>query len=203
MSFRLTSEDSPEPVATNSKQPLLIANVDGGARGNPGPAGYGVFIEDESGHPVAELSEYLGHTTNNFAEYSGLLAALDYAVNHGAKALRVISDSELMVKQIKGQYKVNSPSLKDLHTEAKRLIHQLDRFEIRHVLREKNVQADRLANQAMDKGMGKSASLTTGGRTAPATAPAEINGVVRDGVVQFMGSPLPDGTLVKIRPVKA
>ena len=203
MSFRLTSEDSPEPVSSASKQPLLIANVDGGARGNPGPAGYGVFIEDEAGHAVAELSEYLGHTTNNFAEYSGLLAALDYAVSHGAKALRVISDSELMVKQIKGQYKVNSPSLKDLHGEAKRLIHQLDRFEIRHVLREKNVQADRLANRAMDKGMGKTVAAPGAARTAPSPTPAETNGVVRDGVVQFMGSPLPDGTLVKIRPIKA
>jgi ribonuclease HI len=202
MSFRLTSEDSPEPVSTTAKQPLLIANVDGGARGNPGPAGYGVFIEDERGRPVAELSEYLGHKTNNFAEYSGLLAALGYALSHGAKALRVISDSELMVKQIKGQYKVNSPILKDLHGEAKRLIHQLDRFEIRHVLREKNVQADRLANMAMDRGMGKTVSAAAGGHASSPAAPAEANGVVRDGVVQFMGVPLPEGTLVKIRPVK-
>jgi ribonuclease HI len=202
MSFRLTSDDEHETVPTNEKQSLLIANVDGGARGNPGPAGYGVFIEDEAGHPIAELSEYLGHKTNNFAEYSGLLAALGYALKHGARALRVISDSELMVKQIKGQYKVNSPTLKDLHAEAKSLIHQLDRFEIRHVLREKNVQADRLANKAMDRGMGKTVSTASVGQAAPASAQAETNGVVRDGVVQFMGNPLPEGTLVKIRTVK-
>jgi ribonuclease HI len=202
MSFRLTSEDSREPVPNNEKKSLLIANVDGGARGNPGPAGYGVFIEDEAGHPVAELSEYLGHKTNNYAEYSGLLAALGYALKHGAKGLRVISDSELMVKQIKGQYKVNSPTLKDLHGEAKRLIHQLERFEIRHVLREKNVQADRLANMAMDRGMGKTVSAVAGGNPSSPPAPAESNGVVRDGVVQFMGAPLPDGTLVKVRAVK-
>lgn len=202
MSFRLTSEESPEPIPTSGKQSLLIANVDGGARGNPGPAGYGVFIEDESGRPVAELSEYLGHKTNNYAEYSGLLAALSYALDHGAKALRVISDSELMVKQIKGQYKVNSPSLKDLHGEAKRLIRQLERFEIRHVLREKNVQADRLANMAMDKGMGKTTSAPAATQAASTTT-LERNGVVRDGVVQFMGNPLPEGTLVKIRVVKS
>jgi ribonuclease HI len=202
MSFRLTSDDLPEPLPAGGTQSLLIANVDGGARGNPGPSGYGVFIEDESGRAVAELSDYLGHQTNNYAEYSGLLAALSYAVEHGARALRVISDSELMVKQIKGQYKVNSPSLKDLHGEAKRLIRQLERFEIRHVLREKNVQADRLANRAMDKGMGKSVASPAGAQ-ASSPLPAERNGVVRDGVVQFMGEPLPEGTLVKIRPAKA
>jgi ribonuclease HI len=185
---------------SNHGHDCLIANVDGGARGNPGPAGYGVFIEDEAGRPVAELSEYLGHRTNNYAEYSGLLAALGYALKHGAKALRVISDSELMVKQVKGQYKVNSPTLKDLHGEAKRLIGQLERFEIRHVLREKNVRADRLANMAMDRGMGKTVSNAQSTQATP--TPTECNGVVRDGVIQFMGSPLPEGTLVKIRAVK-
>src|SRR5450631_2787543 len=78
----------------------LVAHIDGGARGNPGPAGYGVAIQDEAGRPVAELSEYLGKQTNNYAEYSGLLAALTYALKHGHKALKVFSDSELMVKQI-------------------------------------------------------------------------------------------------------
>src|ERR1700746_3963597 len=75
----------------------VVAHVDGGARGNPGPAGFGVVVEDAQGHPVAEFSRYLGHRTNNFAEYSGLIAALQYAIEHGHPALRVISDSELMV----------------------------------------------------------------------------------------------------------
>jgi ribonuclease HI len=202
MSFRLTSDDSHGPSSPNAKPGLLVANVDGGARGNPGPAGYGVFIEDETGRPVAELSEYLGHQTNNFAEYSGLLAALDFALHHGAKGLRVISDSELMVKQIKGQYKVSSPSLKELHGEARKLIDRLERFEIRHVLREKNRKADHLANMAMDRGMGKPASSTEGSRSAATPTASETNGVVRDGIVQFLGSPLPEGTLVKIRAVK-
>ena len=85
-----------------------MAYIDGGARGNPGPAGYGVVIEDEGGHGVAGLSEYLGRQTNNYAEYSGLLGALSYAVKHGSKGLQVISDSELMVKQIKGVKEVDN-----------------------------------------------------------------------------------------------
>jgi ribonuclease HI len=133
----------------------LIAHIDGGARGNPGPAGYGVVIQDESGRKVATLSEYLGHQTNNFAEYQGLIAALEYAVEHRPKALSVISDSELMVRQIKGIYKVKNPTLKDLHARAKDLIAQLDWFSISHALREQNQEADRLANEAMDKGAGR------------------------------------------------
>ena len=86
----------------------LIAHSDGGARGNPGPAGYGVVIKDETGRTVASLSEYLGHQTNNFAEYQGLIGALEYAIAHGPKALKLISDSELLVKQIKGIYKVKN-----------------------------------------------------------------------------------------------
>jgi ribonuclease HI len=133
----------------------LKAHIDGGARGNPGPAGYGVVIQDESGRKVAALSQYLGHQTNNFAEYQGLIGALEYALEHGPKALSVISDSELLVRQIKGIYKVKNPTLKDLHARAKELISQLDWFSINHALRENNQEADRLANEAMDKGMGR------------------------------------------------
>ncbi|HEY1262212.1 MAG TPA: ribonuclease HI family protein [Terriglobales bacterium] len=130
----------------------LLAHIDGGARGNPGPAGYGVFIQDESGKKVAALSEYLGHQTNNFAEYQGLIAALEYAVQHGPQALKVISDSELMVRQIKGIYKVKNATLQDLHARAKELIGKLEWFSIDHALREHNREADRLANEAMDRG---------------------------------------------------
>src|SRR6266513_5287104 len=131
----------------------LIAHSDGGARGNPGPAGYGVVIQDEAGRNIAALSQYLGHQTNNFAEYQGLIAALEYAIEHGYKALKVVSDSELLVRQIKGIYKVKNSVLKDLHARAKELIAKLDRFSIEHVLRGKNSDADRLANEAVDKGM--------------------------------------------------
>ena len=129
----------------------LIAHVDGGARGNPGPAGYGVAIEDQHGKPIAEFSRYLGHRTNNFAEYSGLIAALNYALEHQHSALRVLSDSELMVRQMTGVYKVRSPELRPLYEEAGRLSRKLQWFRIAHVRREKNAAADRLANEAMDR----------------------------------------------------
>lgn len=130
---------------------LPVAHVDGGARGNPGPAGYGVVIEDEAGREVARLHRFLGHRTNNYAEYSGLLAALEYALEHKTD-LEVRSDSELMVRQLNGQYKVRHPELKVLYEQARGIIRQLGWFKIRHVRREQNREADRLANAAMDRG---------------------------------------------------
>jgi ribonuclease HI len=141
----------PEPAPPDRPEHCLVAHVDGGARGNPGPAGYGVVFEDEKGTSVAQLSEYLGHQTNNFAEYSGLLAALRYAVDQGPRALEVIADSELMVKQMNGQYKVRAPQLIDLYQQARALVRQLDWFRIRHVRRAHNSAADKLANRAMDQ----------------------------------------------------
>ncbi len=138
--------------AGEPRQACLLAHIDGGARGNPGPAGYGVVLEDERGRPVAELSEYLGRQTNNFAEYSGLLAALAYALEHGCKALKVISDSELMVRQLNGIYRVRDPRLRELYDRAQSMIRKLDWFGIEHARREHNREADRLANEAMDKG---------------------------------------------------
>ena len=146
---------APEPAAEAAK--WYTAHCDGGSRGNPGPSGYGAVVEDPHGRVVARLSEFLGVQTNNFAEYSGLLAVLQWAIEHNAKRLRVVSDSELMVKQMKGQYKVASPVLRPLWEEAKRRASRLDRFEMRHTLRGGNKEADRLANEAMDKGMGRMA----------------------------------------------
>lgn len=182
----------------------MIAHSDGGARGNPGPAGYGVVIKDETGRKVAALSEYLGHQTNNFAEYQGLIAALEYAIQHGPKALKLISDSELLVRQIKGIYKVKNAVLQDLHGRAKELIAQLDWFSIGHALREHNQEADRLANDAMDKGMGRSVARVG---TEPVTAPAakasiqqqEFEGIVRQGKVELLNGTLPEGTKVQLR----
>jgi ribonuclease HI len=141
-------EAPPEPMPPQR----LVAHIDGGARGNPGPAGFGAVVEDGNGTRVAEISKFLGHQTNNYAEYSGLLAVLQYALEHGHRALEVISDSELLVKQINGQYKVRHPILMELHNQAKSLIRKLDWFNIHHVLRGKNRQADMLANKAMDEG---------------------------------------------------
>jgi ribonuclease HI len=155
-----------------------------------------VVITDQSGRKVAELSEYLGHQTNNYAEYNGLLAALGYVVQHGHKALKVIADSELLVKQIRGEYKVKSPSLVELHQRAQKLIAQLEWFSIQHVLRGGNQDADRLANQAMDKGMGRSSTT----QAAPAASRGqEFTGSVRNGVIVVDGAPLPEGTRVQIR----
>ncbi len=139
----------------------ITAHCDGGARGNPGPAGFGAIIHDSDGHILAELSEFLGIQTNNFAEYSGLLAVLDFALVHHHPRVKVISDSELMVKQIQGAYKVKSPGLKPLYDEARRRIARLEAFQIAHALRHKNKDADRLANQAMDKGMDRGKGRTT------------------------------------------
>ena len=144
----------PVPEATPSIG-WITAHCDGGARGNPGPAGFGALIQDAQGHVLAELSEFLGIQTNNVAEYSGLLAVLEFALSHEHRRLRVISDSELMVKQIKGAYKVKSPGLRPLYEQARKKIAQLEGFEIVHALRHKNKDADRLANQAMDRGMGR------------------------------------------------
>jgi probable phosphoglycerate mutase len=147
-----------EPKPTKPSADWYTAHCDGGARGNPGPSGYGAVIEDPQGQVVARLSQFLGIQTNNYAEYSGLLAVLEWAIATGAKHLRVVSDSELMVKQMKGQYKVKSPGLRPLWEEAKRRSARLDRFEMRHTLRGGNKEADSLANEAMDKGMGKGSS---------------------------------------------
>ncbi len=178
----------------DSGQPCLIANIDGGARGNPGPSGYGVVLQDESGRKIDTLHEYLGAQTNNFAEYSGLIAALEYALSHNYRNLKVRSDSELLVKQIKGEYKVRSEALFDIYREAKDLIRKLDSFHIQHVYREQNREADRLANVAMDQGTGKRTASPQQNST-----PQEITGIVTGGVVHFLEGSLPEGAKVIVR----
>jgi probable phosphoglycerate mutase len=126
------------------------AYVDGGSRGNPGPAGYGVHIEQDDG-TVVELKESLGLTTNNVAEYSGLIAALRWAASHGISRLHVRADSELLVKQMRGEYRVKSPGLQPLFEQARALARQIGDVTFAHVRREFNKDADRLANEAMDE----------------------------------------------------
>jgi probable phosphoglycerate mutase len=209
--------------SANGSGEWISAHCDGGARGNPGPAGYGALIQAPDGSVIAELSEFLGFKTNNFAEYSGLLGCLQYALDHGHRRLRLVSDSELMVKQIQGKYQVKSPDLKPLYDEAKRRIAKLDGFEISHALRHKNKDADRLANEAMDRGMkragagapapvagatsypGRAAAPvppTSASRAMPvpvAKADTMLRGFTRDGVVHVLGGEkLPDGVFVKI-----
>jgi ribonuclease HI len=130
---------------------LITAYIDGGARGNPGPAGYGVHIEDADGRLLAELHGGLGVATNNVAEYNGLLAALQWAKTHGHKALHVRSDSLLLVEQMRGNYKVKHSGLQPLHARARLLAHEIGRVTFEHVGRELNKDADRLSNLGMDE----------------------------------------------------
>jgi ribonuclease HI len=125
--------------------------IDGGARGNPGPAGWGVVVKAENDELVAELFGALPHSTNNVAEYNGLLAALDWCKDHGAKTVHVKSDSLLLVQQMKGVYKVKNEGLKPLYGRARLLCHDIGRVTFEHVRREFNKDADRLANLAMDE----------------------------------------------------
>ena len=129
----------------------IVAYIDGGARGNPGPAGYGVRIEDEHGALINEFNGFLGTSTNNVAEYNGLLAALRYVQENGHRSVRVKSDSELLVKQMRGEYRVKHPGLQPLHQQARAIADTLDRVAYEHVRREQNKDADRLANLAMDQ----------------------------------------------------
>jgi ribonuclease HI len=137
-------------MPTQRPSSQVIAHIDGASRGNPGPASYGVVLENENGEPLATLSKTLGHTTNNVAEYHALLAALEYALEHQVRRLKVVSDSELLTRQIQGAYKVKSPDLKPLYERARSAIARLESFTIQHARREENREADRLANLALD-----------------------------------------------------
>jgi probable phosphoglycerate mutase len=190
----------------------VVAYTDGGSRGNPGPSGYGVVIQGDDGAVLAELSEFIGMRTNNVAEYSGMLAALEYALAHGHPRLRIVSDSELMVKQMRGQYRVQSPELRPLYEQAKRLAGKLEAFQIEHVLRGKNRKADELANLAMDRGMRrkpetKSATASVTSAVTPSTTAAPpvrpLRGIVKEGKISLLEGSIPEGTIVVVMPEKA
>jgi ribonuclease HI len=143
----------------------VVAYIDGGSRGNPGPAAYGVVVCNAKGAHLASFSKFLGRATNNVAEYEGLLAALGYAQEHRYSRLQVVSDSELLARQINGQYKVKNPGLKILHERARALIGQFAAFSIKHVFREHNREADRLVNEALDAAEAKKGPATSRGRS--------------------------------------
>ena len=129
---------------------MITAYIDGGARGNPGPAGYGVYIEGPDGAPLEELYGGLGIATNNVAEYNGLLAALRWAKEHGHTTVHIKADSLLIVEQMRGRFKVKHPGLQPLHAKARLLAHEVGRVTYEHVRRELNKEADRLSNLGMD-----------------------------------------------------
>jgi ribonuclease HI len=130
---------------------MITVYIDGGARGNPGPAGFGVRVEDAAGALLDELYGGLGVATNNVAEYNGLLAALAWALEHGERDVHVRSDSELLVKQMRGEYKVKHPGLQPLYARARLLAVKLNRVRFEHIRRELNKEADRLSNLGMDQ----------------------------------------------------
>jgi ribonuclease HI len=173
-SARLFSDPQEKPPAG-----VHVANIDGAARGNPGPASYAVVMRDPAGKIVLELAKRLGRATNNVAEYYALIAALDFAINHGITALRIRSDSELLVRQMLGRYKVKSPDLKPLHERATRMSRQLSYFAIEHVRREMNRDADVLANVALDSGNVHTATHDGSRAVSPAVAGPE------DGIAQI------------------
>jgi ribonuclease HI len=130
---------------------MVVAYIDGGARGNPGPAGYGVSIQSTDGAVLDELHGALGIATNNIAEYNGLLAALQWAVDHDVRRVHIRADSELLVKQMRGEYRVKNAGLQPLYVRARLLAAQLDDVRFEHVRREFNKEADRLSNVGMDE----------------------------------------------------
>jgi ribonuclease HI len=204
------------PVEPKPAAAAYRINIDGGSRGNPGPASYGVVIRDGGGEIVAKLKKYIGRMTNNVAEYYGLIAALDYAESHGVRAIRIESDSELLVKQMRGLYKVKSEDLRPLFERAQKMSKTFDSFRIEHVYREQNREADALANEALDETEGKtggappakkaeaastkSAAPTT--KTEPASSkpePRKIQARFRGGVLYLLEDvELPDGMVVDV-----
>ncbi len=130
---------------------MITAYFDGGSRGNPGPAGYGAYIVDETGQVLAELAAGIGVATNNVAEYHGLLAALQWAADNGVTALHVRGDSLLLIQQMRGNYRVKNAGLLPLYREARHLCARIGRVSFEHVPREKNKDADRLSNVGMDQ----------------------------------------------------
>jgi ribonuclease HI len=184
------------PDLPGNIQPIT-AQIDGGSRGNPGPAAYAVVVSSQDGTRLASFSRYLGHATNNVAEYQGLLAALDYALEHQYRRLKVITDSELLARQMNGRYQVRNPNLQLLHDRAQKLIAQFDAFRIEHVRREHNREADRLANEAMD------AALKNEERAQAAAAgpkPLRATATYHRGVLELDGSvPLGEGEQVDLK----
>ena len=185
-----------QPAGAERARGVVTANIDGGARGNPGPAAYGFVLRDAGGATLVAAGKTVGRATNNVAEYYGLIAALDAARERGVARLRVESDSELLVRQMEGRYRVKSPDLRPLHERAVKLSRAFEHFEIAHVPREKNRDADRLVNEALDGG-------TAGNRPEQPPQPRTLCARYERGVlVPEEPLELPDGAevLLTVKP---
>jgi probable phosphoglycerate mutase len=198
LAARLFSDPAP-----SHPDDVYTAQVDGASRGNPGPAAYAVIVRRPDGSVVYQLGKYLGNATNNVAEYFALITALDYCAEHNLSRLRVRSDSELLVRQMQGRYKVKSASLKPLHERALRQSKSFGYFVIEHVPRELNSEADALANAALDRtGEVRSAGGASNGSAAAAAPNSNartIRAVFRNGALHPAETlELPDGAAVEI-----
>jgi ribonuclease HI len=186
-------------IETKPRPAAYQANIDGGSRGNPGPASYGVLVRNERGEIVAKLKKYIGRMTNNVAEYYGLIAALDYAQSHRVRALRIESDSELLVRQMRGHYKVKSADLKPLFERAKKMSLTFESFRIDHVYRAQNFEADALANEALDETAGRSKAPVMQKSDSLAEVPRKLRAHYRDGGLHLLEPlDLPENTEVEI-----
>lgn len=152
---------------------VITLQFDGGSRGNPGPAGVGVVLSAQDGTPLVTLGRFIGRATNNVAEYTGLITAMEQAKQLGARKIVIRGDSELIIKQMKGEYRVKNPDLKVLYDKAQTLIRQFDQAKIEHNYRESNELADKLANLAMDRRRDVTDVMETSGRSAVPTRDAE------------------------------
>lgn len=194
--------DSPSAPALKSGTPAYRANIDGGSRGNPGPAAYGVVIRDPSGAIVAKLKKYIGRGTNNVAEYYGFIAALDYAQSHGIRALCVESDSELLVRQMRGQYRVKNADLRPLFERARKMAQRLEFFRIDHVYRERNAEADALVNETLDETSGNAGGTPSSHNARPRGAGSQshkLRARYRNGALHLLNPlQLPEDTEVEI-----
>jgi ribonuclease HI len=147
----MTVTDSSPAIAPAPDGSFSTLWTDGAARGNPGPAGIGVMLKGANGEVIVAEGQFVGHTTNNVAEYKALLLGLERALERGVARLEVRADSELLIKQLKGEYRVRNPGLLPLYEEAKRLLRRFEEFRLQHVRREHNGEADRLANEGIDQ----------------------------------------------------
>lgn len=196
VSARLFVESRPIPPAG-----VHVAHIDGASRGNPGPAAYAVIFRTPEGTKLTEICKYIGRETNNVAEYYALIAALDYAANHAIRALRIRGDSELLVRQMQGRYKVKHPALKPLFERAQKLSRALEYFAIEHVPRESNREADALANLALDTaGSPSSIPVQIAAKAVPATsAPRRIRARYLGGkLIPEAPLHIPDGAFLEI-----
>ena len=177
----------------------IVMHIDGGSRGNPGPAAFAVVVEDAGGARLHAFSNSLGETTNNVAEYQGLLAALNYALSHHHPRVKVISDSELLVRQMQGRYKVKSADLKPLFQQAQEIARKLEAFSIEHVRREQNRDADRLVNEELDASESSPKKVPSDRRPAGAKQPLWAKANYVQGSIKLQTTlPLHEGEEVEV-----